>query len=271
MFATRYQSRLNVLSVIDPLLADAARIRLGQDLAKETEPTLREFAAATWADGPVAPAGIIYKVRTGTPHDVILATATSDAAELIVMGTQGLGGFHKWLLGSTTERVLRRTPVPVLAVPPAGTTLEVVRILAATDFSEASVAALRWAAELEREFSATLTLMHVVEPLTVPPQWRSLVEESDETRVARARATLDGLAERLCGPHGCEAIVSVGRPADVIRSVAGDRRADLIVMGLMGEQGFLGPRPGSIAYRVLTSATAPVFAVPPSANGSDYP
>ena len=33
-------------------------------------------------------------------------------ADLIVMGTQGLGGFRKWLLGSTTERLLRRTHVP---------------------------------------------------------------------------------------------------------------------------------------------------------------
>jgi nucleotide-binding universal stress UspA family protein len=37
-FAERLQSRLAVINVIDPLLAEAARIRLGLDLATETEP-----------------------------------------------------------------------------------------------------------------------------------------------------------------------------------------------------------------------------------------
>ena len=45
-FAARFGSRLTVVSVVDPLLAEAARVRLGQDLAtEETEPALREFVA----------------------------------------------------------------------------------------------------------------------------------------------------------------------------------------------------------------------------------
>ena len=47
-FAAQFGSRLTVVSVADPLLAEAARVRLGQDLAtEETEPALREFVAAT--------------------------------------------------------------------------------------------------------------------------------------------------------------------------------------------------------------------------------
>ena len=149
-FAARFQARLTVLSVVDPLLAEAARIRLGQDLAKaETEPALREFVAATWPDGTAPSVQTIFKTPIGDPAAVILETATSEAVDLIVMGTQGLGGFRKWLLGSTTERLLRRTHVPVLAVPlreesgvpPENAKVEIGQILAATDFSESSVAA----------------------------------------------------------------------------------------------------------------------------------
>ena len=48
--AARHRSRLLVLNVVDPLLADAARMRFGLDLAKaEIEPELREFVGANVA------------------------------------------------------------------------------------------------------------------------------------------------------------------------------------------------------------------------------
>jgi nucleotide-binding universal stress UspA family protein len=272
-FAARFQARLTVLSVVDPLLAEAARIRFGQDLAKaETAPALRQFFAATWPDGKAPAVQTAFTTPIGDPAAVILETAISEAVDLIVMGTQGLGGFRHWLLGSTTERLLRRTHVPVLAVPPGKESdvpsvharFESGQILAATDFSDSSVAAVKYAVELARRFSGTLALTHVVEPLTVPPQWQPLVEESDETRVADGRDRLKALAEQYCGPQACEQIVSVGRPADVIGTIAQDRRARVIVMGLSSDQGAFAPRPGSIAYRVLSSTPVPVLVVPAS-------
>lgn len=55
--------------------------------------------------------------RPGDPVDEIIATATAWAADLIVMTTQGHAGVLDALRGSTTERILRRAPCPVLAVP----------------------------------------------------------------------------------------------------------------------------------------------------------
>jgi nucleotide-binding universal stress UspA family protein len=57
--------------------------------------------------------------RPGNPVDEIIAAATAWAADLIVMTTQGHAGALDALRGSTTERVLRRAPCPVLAVPAA--------------------------------------------------------------------------------------------------------------------------------------------------------
>ena len=281
-FAARFNARLVVLSAVDPLLAEAAKIRLGQDLANtETEPALREFVAATWPAGAGAPADTTFETRVGEPAAVILEAADRGGVDLIVIGTHGLGGVRKWLLGSTTERVLRRTPVPVLAVPPAGPafasetadgTLEIARVLAATDFSDASIAAVEYAAQLANQFAATLTLVHVIEPVMVPPQWLPLAEISDEPRVADARARLERLTARWRGHREWDAIVSVGRPADVIDSTARDRRAQLIVMGLGGDPGAFAPRPGSIAYRVLSATTVPVLVVPASSHrGADRP
>ena len=56
-------------------------------------------------------------VRSGDVVAQILAAAEHGAADLIVMATEGHQGFLDALRGSTTERVLRQAPCPVLAVP----------------------------------------------------------------------------------------------------------------------------------------------------------
>lgn len=60
------------------------------------------------------------RVRTstaiGTPVDKILQQVTDDGIDLIVMGTHGRGAVGHLLLGSVAERIVRRSPVPVLTV-----------------------------------------------------------------------------------------------------------------------------------------------------------
>jgi hypothetical protein len=56
-------------------------------------------------------------IRSGDVVAQILAAAEQGAADLIVMATEGHQGFLDAIRGSTTERVLRQAPCPVLAVP----------------------------------------------------------------------------------------------------------------------------------------------------------
>jgi nucleotide-binding universal stress UspA family protein len=267
-FATRFNARLTIASVVDPVLAEASRIRSGRDLVKaETEAALREFAAATWREG--APAQTAFATTVGDAATAIRDMAEAHGAGLIAMGTHGLGGFHKWLLGSTTERVLRRTRVPVLAVPPsdelhapAGAAGQVSHLLAATDFSDASVEAMKVAAEWARAFAAAMTVAHVVEPLAVAAQWQALVDDSAQVRVDSARARLRALAQVVCGTTACEDVVAIGRTAEAIAAIAADRRAQMIVMSLGSGAAALSARPGTIAYRVLRLSPIPVLVVP---------
>ena len=174
---------LTVLSVIEPLLAEAAGIRFGVDLARtEIEPALREFVEATLAEPVRQASHVRMEVAVGEPSEAILQTARRLEAGLIVMGTHGLGGFRKLLLGSTTEQVLRRTEWPVLAVPPDAVSAPVVehpgvqlrRILLATDFRESAMAAMQWASDLASDIGVPLVLAHVVEPVVVPARWQPL-------------------------------------------------------------------------------------------------
>jgi nucleotide-binding universal stress UspA family protein len=56
--------------------------------------------------------------RVGHPFVEILACAAEQKADLIVMGTHGRGPVAHVLLGSVTEKVVRKAPCPVLTVRP---------------------------------------------------------------------------------------------------------------------------------------------------------
>ena len=270
-FASRYKSRLTVLTVVDSLLAEAARLRLGLDLAKgEIQPELAEFVRATWS-GRASPPETVLAVRVGDAAQSIVDTAATEAIDLIVMGTQGLGGLRKWILGSTTEQVLRQTRTPVLTVPTAESDplrdserpLGTGPVLAATDFSEPATFALNYAAQIAADVHVPLLLAHVVEPLTVPPRWATYVEDSNEARVRDARERIEKIARTLPDDAGVAgAIVVRGNPEEGIAQIAEERGADLIVIGLSRDETPFGRRPGSIAYSVLCSARVPVLVVP---------
>jgi len=271
--AVQHQSRLTVVTAVDPLLAQAAKARFNLDLAAaETTPALREFVKAAFPAHPSWTLATGLDVRVGDAAELVQDAADRERADVIVMGTQGLGGFRKLLLGSTTERVLRRTHRPVLGVPLVnaqvfslddnGPRFNMRSMLMATDFSEASGDAALWAADLAREMSVPLVLAHVVTPADVPPQWLSYAGDAAAERAVLALERLEELAAHLPGMPGCDTLVAVGRPADAIASIAQDRRAGLIVVGLSGDHGGLAPRPGSIAYRVLCLAQVPVLVVP---------
>ena len=119
----------------------------------------------------------------GMAADSILALAEAQKVDLIVMGTHGRRGFDRLMLGSVTERVLRKASCPVLAVHrPSPDFLNsreqqdpvhLSRILFGTDFSENSQRALGHAISLTAEYNADLTLLHVLEDI---PSWSSIDE-----------------------------------------------------------------------------------------------
>jgi nucleotide-binding universal stress UspA family protein len=269
-------AEMTVLSVIEPLLAQAAGIRLGVDLTQtEVEPGLREFVEATLPEGVRQASHIRTAVTVGEPSEAILQTSRRLKASLIVMGTHGLGGFRKFLLGSTTEQVLRRTDCPILAVPgeaigaPASKNpgVQLRKILLATDFRESAMAATQWAGELASDMGVPLVLAHVVEPVVMPARWHPMAADFESDRVASGQRMLARLSVSFRDTHN-DCVVGVGRPAETIASLAVDYEAGLVVMGLANPDDSEPRKPGSIAYRVLRAAHVAVVVVPHSEAGA---
>ena len=87
----------------------------------------------------------------------------------------------------------------------------------------------------------------------------------DAFRRGEADTRLQELSASIAGRTTTETLVVNGDPADEIAKLAGIRQANLIVMGLHSSEP-LGPRMGSVTYRVLATTHELVLAVPPAVN-----
>ena len=109
---------LTLVTVVDGFLDAGATAAGAHDtLEAQTQAELRallERAAAGLTPSRM-PA---VSIRVGRPAPEIRAQAAESNADVIVMGMRGIGGAQKFLLGSTSEKVLERATVPVLVVPP---------------------------------------------------------------------------------------------------------------------------------------------------------
>ena len=269
--AGHFGTRLLVLSVEDPLLTEAMDAGTGlvwrpEDSAAE----LSRFAAATLDDGPPG-ASPEYQVAVGRPAAEILRVSRERSVDLIVISSHGRTGLPKLLFGSTTERVLRETVNPVLVTPPIdpgpiriedAQTL-VRRVLVPVDLSPASVSQVKAAARLAAGLNVGLVLANVIEShryrLLAGTAAASHAAAEHELVVERRLREL--LATAADTRHG-EIVVAHGAPGLEIARIARARRAGLIVMGLHGSP-LLGPRMGSVTYRVLCLVQGLVLAIPP--------
>lgn len=95
--------------------------------------------------------------------DAICDTAAAVQADLIVVGTQGASGLRRWIVGSTTNELIKNTLVPVLAIPDEATTFSLKRVAIAVDASKfQQTAILQPVLALAHKFHAAIDLLHVV-------------------------------------------------------------------------------------------------------------
>jgi len=199
----------------------------------------------------------------GMAADCILSFAKQNAINVIVMGTHGFRGFERLMLGSATEKVLRRAQCPVLAVPKlppefvasatSGDEIELRRIMACTDFSESSNEAVEYAISVVEEYNARLTLVHVLEGVSTP----GCVEDT-----ATAYKRMDELIPAQRNPSfEITTAVRIGRAYREICQFARDSHADLVIMAVHGRNSLDDAIFGSTTYRVIQSETCPVLTI----------
>jgi nucleotide-binding universal stress UspA family protein len=214
----------------------------------------------------------------GLPHDAAVVRGLdvwpavekaikAEAVDLIVLGTHGRTGAEKLLIGSVTEEIFRRSPVPVLTIGPdvrssvhSGGRFH--RVLFATDFSPESLAAAPYAISLAEQYHSHLALITVLrKPEELNDSDKRIFELSVAEVIHRLYEVVPDDAKLDFSP---QVSAEYGEPADRIVEIAKQRGADLIVLGVRGAAGRLGAATHlerATAHRVVAHAACPVLTV----------
>lgn len=135
------------------------------------------------------------------------------------------------------------------------------RIVCTTDFSDLSYIALPYAVSLAREFKAELYIVHAVD-LTTAAMYGEAVLDHDlilESTQKQAAQQLKGLIKDQ--PLDWETIVSLGKPAELVRSICLEKNVDLVISATRGRSGIKRVILGSVTERLMHTLPCPLLAV----------
>jgi len=199
-------------------------------------------------------------VVTGDPAPCIVEYAHHEKTDLVVMPTHGYGPFRRFLLGSVTAKVLHDVECPVwtgahLQDGSAAEWKPPKRVFCAVDGRAGTERILSWASNLACEFSAQLTIVHVM------PTLEASEALDPGVRTGRIEAAVQQIRclQKKSGVAGALAI-EFGDVAKAVSEAAERGGADLVVIGRSPAEGVLG-RLRTNAYSLIRESRRPVVSV----------
>ncbi|MBI4060960.1 MAG: universal stress protein [Elusimicrobia bacterium] len=245
-----FRARLELVCVQEPeaiaVEPELMGVELGVSLRREKERTdllRRRLRQAATTRGPAA-----SRVFVGAPIDTLSRLAIPSRADLVVMGIHDSHDMGSAIFGTTSEAVVRRAQVPVLAVHRRRDPLKLRRLLCPVNLTPYSGRALAYAARLAEALGATLRALHVFHDGSDDEAWRSLK--------GFLRLTLGEAA------RGVETMVVRGAPREEIVRQAERGRCDLLVLCEHLRPWSADRLLGTTAELALRRTSIPVLAVP---------
>ncbi len=230
-------------------------------------------------------------LEIGDPAGRILSRVTDDAADLIVMGSRGLGALDGLIMGSVSHKVFHLAPCSCITVNldnEQSALQGISNILVPTDGSREADKAVELASEIAGKYGAGLVLLYSmwrgpsleqlrssidVKQLTestwaeLDPERHPIAEHTSSTVIPPvvSRSALKEIGDQILqrgrqaaesrGVDAPKVILHDGDPARAIVNFARREQADLIAMGSRGLGAVAGLLAGSVSYKV--SHTAP--------------
>jgi nucleotide-binding universal stress UspA family protein len=223
-------------------------------------------------DSMPSPGGLPLDVR-GRLFEGSAAVRLVDAAaaaQLLVVGSRGRGGFTGLLLGSVSRDCVHTATCPVVVVPPSWQGEEHERIVVGVDGSEWSHAALQWAIDEAAMRGCQLDVVNAYggpRPVSIIG---SLPSVDEELLRKASRSLLDEMVTPAVGaadprPRSVATTPASDTPAVALLSAARD--ADLLVVGFHGRGGIRGLLLGSASQQCVHHAPCPIVVVPSARRG----
>jgi nucleotide-binding universal stress UspA family protein len=226
--------------------------------------------AAGAASGRIA---VSISVREGRILDQIQQEGTEWQADLLVMTTHGRGGISRLWMGSIADRYVRSGSVPVLLVRPSeqhtAPSFAPVRVFVPLDGSVFAETALPHATALAKAFGARLTLAQGIAHLGALDASHASVNPK---RLARERVEAEtylGERARAVRAAGVETEVAVVTEPGLAEAIAARAPDEVIVMTTNGKGGLDRAVFGSVADKVVRSATCPVLVIRPERSARE--
>lgn len=234
--------------------------------------------------------GELYAVIEPRTAGAIAQFADKQSYDLIVMGERGAGE-TSWFRGSTTERLIRQSKVPVFAVDDSFEMESINKLLVPTDGSHYSLQALAMALPMAVTFKASIELFHVLELYGV--SWDDVPRQPDQDEESHARLAILGQITALLEKNKAfdgvtfaktseteplsfgfsmgSNTVSIPCELNVVRGVSAHYEiereavdaADMVVMATHGHSGLAHLILGSTAEKVAQYVKKPVLTVRP--------
>ena len=260
--ANRFHAELTLLHVLTPPHYEFGALEIGGSMltelytnrAAQVEKELETFLAGELE-------GVEAKriVLEGDPARQIVEYAHAENAGLIVMPTHGYGPFRQFILGSITAKVLHDADCPVwtgvhLEEAPQTETTPFRQILCAIDLGPQSCKALEWAAAMQKEFGAALTVVHAMAVSAGAGQEDKRAREME----LAVRDDMAHLQQRW--GMQAELVVEAGDPPKVVCEIAEKLHAGLLVIGRGSAAGVFG-RLRTNAYAIIRQSPCPVVSV----------
>lgn len=268
----KYGAEVIALSVIPDF--DFDKLHLTETLKKEFEdlmPGLVEAEEERLNDAlkKLRQKGIRCEVRveTGVEDETILRVAKEADVELIAMGKRGQSLKDRLLLGSNTNKVIRASRIPVMAVRYHEELHEDFdKILVTTDLTELAVPAIKFAIALAAKFNSKLYFLNVV---TYHHSYDVVSTTLVDTILEQTSEALEKQFDEIAGESQQELDVekcvnmSMRTWAGVV-DFAEENEVDLIIMATHGRTGVERFLLGSITEKVIIESPCPVICINPS-------
>jgi len=265
-------AELTLLHVVEPLD--------GVGFASAVLPPADAIAAAAREDAETRMRGIgsyltadvpRREIRVGTPHEVIVNAARDGAYDLVVIGPHGDRPRRSLFLGTTADRIVRTSPVPVLVAthPPAGAPRQ---FLVPLDERDVTPVVLETTRELAERFDGAITLLHVWSNAV----YSHVASMSHATAHGNEQAARDDITRELhdASAHWLSevartgisrqrltALVEHGDAGAVTVETAASMQADLILLGRATASIVRPALLGSTIGTVLHEARCPILVV----------